>query len=636
MEKIALYNNNSELLRKVVLRLHEEGIAYQMVDACDATLHSLYILEDNLQYEKLKEIYVERSNVFSFQAVIDTLVVGPFRKSSVDSCPACLETRMHEPFYESILSVTTGMTLPSLLNDAHVSLIVDLIGLLQQNPSLQDRYVNRMEHVNLATDRITSYRVVKDERCPACGEYMKDEVSFEGRLQSVPKKHVNEYRVNPAIDISILQEQFLDPNTGIFRRQFRELRSAYVESSGVEMKVTKDYTESGYGRSYSRTAAAKLGFLEGLERYCGIFDRRAQSTIYEPYEELIGQAINPVAFGLHSEEEINHPKYDLKVYNDNLPIYWKYAYSCKEDRKLLVPEQLVFFGDAFYRSNGNRFAYDSSNGMALGSTYEEAVLYGLLELIERDNFLCAWYNQLPLQEIDIHGIQSPQLERLLFYARQDGIEVRFFDISMELGIPSVWALANNTSANGRMKSYNAAAAHLIPEKAIEGAALEVLTSLPIYEHLLAKDDRVRERVAWLEGNPEGVTEFEDHVLFYATESNAQRLNFIQCDRNPVPIRDLYAHNGLRDKFNHLDLKRDLENLIQLVLQYYSDVLIVNVTPQHIEEAGLCAVKVIVPGMLPMTFGNQHKRVIHNRLLMERQRRGLSERFIVNQDPHPFP
>ncbi|BFH62114.1 YcaO-like family protein [Paenibacillus azoreducens] len=636
MKEVALYNNDSEFLRNVIKGLGAAGIPYRLVDSYDESLQLLYVLADNLQNGELMKICAFRCQVFAFRVVMDTLVVGPFRKSNRDSCPGCLEMRLKQPHYETILSVTSGMTLPYMLDDRYLSFVVDFIKLYDQVPVLLDRYVNRCEHVNFAAYRITNYHVMQDEFCPVCGQFIEDEQSFDGRLQSIFKRQAKEYRQNPELDITSLKEAFIDPNTGIFRRQFRELRSKYVESSGVEMKVSPTYTEAGYGRNYSRTSAAKLGFLEGIERYCGIFDRRARSTLYQSYAELGDRAINPVVFGLHGHEEMNHPHFDLKVYNEYLPIYWKYAYSCKEQRKMLVPEQLVFFGDAFYRRDGNRFAYDSSNGMALGGSYEEAVLYGLLELIERDHFLCAWYNRLELQEIDVNGNLSPELERLLFYARLEGIEVHFYDISMELGIPSVWALAYNKNPQAQMKSYNAAAAHLVPEKAVESAALEVLTSLPIYEYLLATDERVRQRVAWLEGNPEGVTEFEDHVLFYASASNAENLAFVLREHEAVPFHEIYRRLSLKGKFANPDLKEDVEELIQQVLRFYMDVLIVNVTPPHIEQSGLCAVKVIVPGMLPMTFGNQHKRIIPDRLLRERKRRGLSEKFTVNAAPHPFP
>lgn len=81
--------------------------------------------------------------------------------------------------------------------------------------------------------------------------------------------------------------------------------------------------------------------------------------------------------------------------------------------------------------------YDSSNGLALGSSREEAVLHGLFELIERDHFLCAWYNRLPLQELDIEDTGLDELKQLLYFLELVGIQVRFFDITMELRVPSV-------------------------------------------------------------------------------------------------------------------------------------------------------------------------------------------------------
>ena len=43
---------------------------------------------------------------------------------------------------------------------------------------------------------------------------------------------------------------------------------------------------------------------------------------------------------------------------------------------------------------------ESSNGCASGGSPEEAVYFGLMEVVERDAFLLAWYGQVPLTEID--------------------------------------------------------------------------------------------------------------------------------------------------------------------------------------------------------------------------------------------
>ncbi len=58
----------------------------------------------------------------------------------------------------------------------------------------------------------------------------------------------------------------------------------------------------------------------------------------------------------------------------------------------------------------------------------------------------------------------------------------------------------------------------------------------------------------------------------------------------------------------LDLTSDLHQLLNRLEQTGLEVIVVNQTVPLIEKNGLHCVKVIIPGMLPMTFGHHLTRV----------------------------
>lgn len=252
------------------------------------------------------------------------------------------------------------------------------------------------------------------------------------------------YRLRSEMNTEAILRKWYDPDGGTITHRYRELRSSYIEAGGMELRIGPAYVETGFGRAYRRQDAMKLAVLEALERYCGMCDRTAPAAKRFSYEQVSEQAVDPAVFGLHDVIAMAHPAFRLLQYKENLPVYWTPVLSMKERREVLVPEQLVYFADGHFRSGTNRFVYDSSNGLALGSTWEEAALHGLFEVIERDNFLCAWYNRLPLREIDISGSPLEELKQLIYFLELEGIQIRFFDISMELKVPSVWALAYDT------------------------------------------------------------------------------------------------------------------------------------------------------------------------------------------------
>ena len=80
-----------------------------------------------------------------------------------------------------------------------------------------------------------------------------------------------------------------------------------------------------------------------------------------------------------------------------------------------------------------------------------------------------------------------------------GYEIRVMDITMETGIPAIWVAAIDRNYHGKMKCYNAAGAHINPEKALEGALVEVATSIGIYDRMI-RSGRLDEQLEKLKGH----------------------------------------------------------------------------------------------------------------------------------------
>lgn len=128
--------------------------------------------------------------------------------------------------------------------------------------------------------------------------------------------------------------------------------------------------------------------------------------------------------------------------------------------------------------------------------------------------------------------------------------------------------------------------------------------------------------------PTEVTEMEDHVNYYSTNQHKAAFDFLKGSH----VTDLSPQKYIQEN----NTKSYLRVLIQRVLKKYEDIYVVNLTSKEMEELGLYTVKVIVPGLLPITFGVQNERVSVSRINQERNRRGLEEVRLVSPYPHPFP
>ncbi|MDR0268519.1 YcaO-like family protein [Paenibacillus sp.] len=649
MKELILYQTGSDLLQEVLQELDNRGVLYWLTDdrpSDPGTL--LHVVAGGLIEEEFAPFFQVSSTstggVFFYHQLLNTLLVGPYMDNRGGACFSCLNRKLQAGDRENLISLLYGEPSPYSPHPQTAECIADIMEAFQLSGDLLERYAGRAEHIQFDAQLADSYLLNDSGNCPVCSPEITTEIwkrtsPFTSGIQSGFKTPPQKYRLNSYRENERVLERLYDRESGVITHSYRQMQSTMIEAERMKQRVGLRDEEAGSGMTYRRQDSKQVVILEAVERYCSMSGCKTAAAEKRSYAEVRHMAVNPADFGLHDAVSMEHPAYRLERYNEDLPIYWTSAYTMKEKREVLIPEQLVYFEEKNYRDQPNRFVYDSSSGLALGSTHEEAVMHGLFELIEWDHFLCAWYNRLPLQELDIEDTGLDELKQTLYFLELEGIRVRFFDITMELQVPSIWAVAYNARENAVMKACNATAAHFDPEKAIESAAMEVITALPVYEDALRRDEAMRARAWMLANDPDIVIVSEDHALYYACEQNCKNgldfvLNLDEADKQPVRqvYRELFYENS---RIIHDHLTEDLEELVFKVLRYYENIYVVDVTSEDIASCGLYAAKVLVPGMLPMTFGQQYKRIIPERLLRERKRRGLKEQFEWNTQPHPF-
>lgn len=138
-------------------------------------------------------------------------------------------------------------------------------------------------------------------------------------------------------------------------------------------------------------------------------------------------------------------------------------------------------------------------------------------------------------------------------------------------------------------------------------------------------------------DPALVTTMADHSLLYAHPAAFARLDFLTGTTETRSVAELGQPTG----FANADLRDDLGELLRRFLSTGLDVVVVDqTTPEH-RAGDLFCVKVIVPGMLPMTFGHDFRRVdgIPRLYRVPRLLGYVDEPLTpadINPDPHPFP
>jgi ribosomal protein S12 methylthiotransferase accessory factor len=441
-------------------------------------------------------------------------------------------------------------------------------------------------------------------------------------------------QANTKLSLAALRAQLLDRRTGVVKHLFHDLSSDLMPMVAAEMPMRGTTAmEIGYGRTESRSGSEFVALLETLERFCGHEPRRHATSERGSFEQLRarhGEAVvDPRDFVLHDAEHCARTSFELEPYSDALPFDWSWGWSLGRQQPVLVPQQLLHYrlGDTQSKPL-NRFVYDTSSGCALGGSVAEASLYGLLEVLERDAYLTAWYGRIAPREIALADVSDARVQGLLSRSRAAGFEVHAFDMRLDIDLPLVWALIHDPRADAPVKSYCASAAHFDWAQALFSALVEVSTSMGVYQHTMPGQ---REAARRLFDDPHAVRKMHDHVLLYSLPETWPRLGFLFDGQGPQPLP---AQPSLPS-----DIGAELTRRVQQTLAVARDVIVVNQTWRPMEQLGLHCVKVLAPGLTPVTFGHQHRRVDLARVNSARAARSLPplpDLAALNADPHNFP
>ena len=334
----------------------------------------------------------------------------------------------------------------------------------------------------------------------------------------------------------------------------------------------------GKGKTMAQARASALA--ESLERYCGVFDG-TEPRIRSVFADLGPSAIWPNDYMLFSDrqyaERERHNLKDHKAhwvpepFNSDTQIDWTPLWSLTDERVRYLPTSMCYFG---YRGSDPMFGRGDSNGCALGSVLEEAILQGLLELVERDAVALWWYNRVPRAGVDLSTSDDPYIAELVAHYASLYRSLWVLDVTSDLGIPTFAALSKRTDKPEQDIIYGFGC-HLDPAVALTRAVTEInqsLDAVPAFHQPQTKNSYLglQEAVAWWR-----TVRTENH-------------GYLAPDPvlTPVDIRNIASQ--ATD-----DLARDIINCVERLKSAGIEVLVLDQSRPDIEFP---AVRVIAPGL----------------------------------------
>lgn len=443
---------------------------------------------------------------------------------------------------------------------------------------------------DLRTLESRRHRFIQRPQCTECGKPQK-KTAFTLSKQWVNCQ--NNFRIQTASDTFHQYEHLISPITGVVR----SLNRVQHQPNSFEINYTAGHAgrtrghsieslrlatrdQSG-GKGKTDIQAKTSGLCEALERYSAVFD---DDSINEraTYDAIKDNAIHPNSVMLFSDVQFakrenwnasQHGGFQLvpERFDETDEIDWTEVWSLSHNKLRYIPTALCYYG---FDGPGKNYSKADSNGLASGNCLEEAILFGLLELIERDAVSIWWYNRIRRPEVDMETFNEPYFDAARTYYQSLGRDLWVLDLTNDLEIPTFVAISSrqNGAAADILLGFGA---HVDAKTAITRAILEVNQSLPA---VLKNQDQRKAQL---------LPDFADVLNWWKTATLENQPYLVPNPESIAKTAEDY------ESLDHIDLKSCIHRIVAHIHKLGLETLILNLTRP---DVGLSVARVIVPGL----------------------------------------
>ncbi|GLZ36165.1 hypothetical protein Lesp02_83520 [Lentzea sp. NBRC 105346] len=515
--------------------------------------------------------------------------VGPFFTPGEGACWHCLATRLrHNRPAEAHVQAVRGrlgpaarppVGLPPVAATACEIAALETTKWLagHRNPGQRDIWA--FDSLEL---KATRHAVRTLPQCHACGDpdLVRERASRPVRFTSRFKK--SGHRAATPQDMLDRYGHLVSPVSGVvkeIRRDdrgpafFNSYRSGTNVAAGTGLDGLRSTLRCENGGKGVTPLHAEVGALcEAVERYSGTY-QGDEARVRGSFRSIGDDAVHPDTFQLYHPRQFEtrtwwnaeHSPFQHvpEPFDEHAVLDWTPVWSVTHGHHRLMPTASLYYGAPSPAS-----ITANSNGCAAGASIEDAVLQGLLEVIERDAVALWWYHRTPMPAVDLDALHDPFVDELREVYAGLGREVWVLDLTADLAVPAMAAISRNV-AGPREDIVFGFGAHLDPRAAVRRALTELNQVMPpvldIREnswHAMDVDLR-----RW---------------LLHATTENQP---YLLPDQNARAEEHVYLPQK--------DLRDDVETLRARVENAGLELLVLDQTRP---DTGIPVVKVIVPGM----------------------------------------
>ncbi|MEU2235240.1 TOMM precursor leader peptide-binding protein [Streptomyces vietnamensis] len=529
--------------------------------------------------------------------------IGPVFQPGDGPCWHCLASRLRgHRLSEGLLQHSLGRPDPVPLPPATLPVVRALalhLGALEAAKWLGGLRSPEQSSVRvLDTERLTTtaHPVTRIPQCRSCGD-----PGLVARRVRAPFTPVSRPKVSGAGNghRALTPEQMLeryghlvDPVTGVVKEIRRAPGSpgflqTFLSGHNLAMPgrslagLRAGLRSLSGGKGLTETEARVSALCEAVERHSGT--RQGDEPVVRDSLRGLGPvAIHPNDCQLYDEGQFRDRarwnargsrfQFVPEPFDPARPTDWTPVWSLTGRTQRLLPTSMLYFGP----EAGSDGLWADSNGNAAGSSPEDALVQGFLELVERDAVALWWYNRTRQPGVDLSAFPGAYVPELLAGYREVNRSVWVIDLTSDFGIPVMAALSRRTDKPVEDVIFGFGA-HFDPELALRRALTEMGQLLPAVSGVTRENPG---RSGYRVDDPE--------ALDWWRTATAASHPYLTPDPTVRPRRpEDWSYTPTRD------LLDDVHIITELTRERGMELLVLDQTRA---DLGIPVVKVIVPGM----------------------------------------
>lgn len=433
---------------------------------------------------------------------------------------------------------------------------------------------------------------------------MKDIISLHNSYKSISK--------NLGIIKHIMRLPRLNGDPLMYNYGIAPGQTTYINGEKFEGR------SSGCNSNWEQAILGTIG--ETVERYaCAFYNLKdSKLTTFSDLKKQGDHAISPKEFALFHNQQFNDKRFQIKKYTEEIKLRYFETIDLTTGNKTWLPGQFIYLP---FKADDSYITANTSTGLSAHTEYNQAILGGLYESIERDSFVLTWMQELVTPKIVISNIIQNYIDSIF----PTKYEWHFFDITFDIKVPTVFGICFGKSEYGDFIAVGSSTRSTYSE-ALKKVIQEIGQAVPYFRYLLGK------KKEWQPDDDfNKLHDFEEHSIFYTKRKDLWHV--FDKWRN----KKQSFHIDFEEKDHRLD-----EEIIQSILKDLKEkkynVLFKDLTTPDVNDLGFYSIKIFIPQLIQMAGAYPFYFLGGKRLYDIPKKMGYNSREFnhLNKYPHPFP